>query len=75
MLIKGKHLNPKQKKLVLSAFVNRHTYEHLASWASHEPNEADLDWIRDHAFYFIQDGSRLSERKRYCVPHYWEDRK
>lgn len=74
MLIKGKDLNKRQIELVKSAYVHRHTFEHRAAWANgSEPTQSDTDWINDHAFYFVKDGSRLMLNRRHCEPHYFAD--
>lgn len=73
MLIKGKNLSKKQRKQVLDTFVNRNTYE-LPIIQFREPNESDVDWLKERAFYFIKDGSRLNKNKLHCVPHYWIDK-
>lgn len=74
MLIKGNQLTKEQRSQVLSAFVHRHTVEHPARWAGDTvPTQTDSQWIEDHAFHFIKDGSRLSAKHRHCVPEYMTD--
>lgn len=64
MLIKGSQLNPRQRALVLAAFVHRHL---------DTTSKSDQEWLDKHAFEFIRDGSRLSGRHKYCVPVYMAD--
>ena len=42
-------------------------------WHEHHlPLMSDDAWVRDHAFYFVKDGSRLME-KRHAEPAYMAD--
>ena len=73
-LIKGKDLNDNQKKLVLAAYIYRNTKEntHPAKkrTGATAPEETDEQFLKTHAFYFVNDGSRLSGKKGYCEPVY-----
>jgi len=72
MLIKGADLSEKQRRWVLGAFVYRNTHENRARaepllntcrlWIS------DAEWIADHAFHFVADGSRLDLRYKHAEP-------
>lgn len=80
MLIKGIDLNPKQKQQVLATFVHRCTYENgltMQSWKLCKTNKqymlSDNDWLAEHAFYFIKDGSRLSAKHKQCEPSFMAD--
>ena len=68
-LIKGESLTHRQRMQVLSAFVHRNTIEHPFQLAGGTP-VTDTEWINTHAFYFVADGSRLSNKHRHCEPHY-----
>jgi hypothetical protein len=70
MLIKGSELNDSQRKQVLAAFVHRNTVEHPFLKAGGLRNYTDAQYIAEHAFYFVKDGSRLTFTHRYCEPHY-----
>ena len=69
-LIKGSELNQRQTEQVLNAFIYRWTSgnnarEHV--WANIVgkptiPLVSDNEWLKDHAFWFINDGSRLAKR-------------
>jgi hypothetical protein len=78
MLIKGENLNTKQIEQVLSTFVNRWTienkhninsaYKRRKEWIIQEKGlRSDKEWIEDHAFYFLKDGSRLMLNRKYCI--------
>lgn len=80
MLIKGSKLTAKQRKQVLSTFVMRWTIENahvyngkLASFKPSIEPITDEQWITEHAFYFVKDGSRLDQRKKHCEPFYMAD--
>jgi len=98
MLINGKNLTPKQRSLVLAAFVRRWTVENAeqsfggrcpacvqqkACGGAMEVNgkpfhehhlalTTDEAWINTHAFYFLNDGSRLMENRDHAEPAYEE---
>ena len=36
----------------------------------HKPLVTDEQWLREHAFNFVKDGSRLNGRYRHCEPVY-----
>jgi hypothetical protein len=76
MLIRGKDLTTRQKAQVKAAFLYRWTVENdrrEAVWSKlgkpTMPLQTDEEWINDHAFHFIKDGSRLS-RRSYAEPAY-----
>jgi len=76
-LIKGEQLTPRQKSIVLSAFGYRWTienYQRAMTWFGlhGKPTVApipDEQWLAEHAFQFVNDGSRLGTRK-HCEPSY-----
>ncbi len=79
MLIRGTELTLRQRRLILAAFSYRWTHENphrRRVWSSIKagqptiPLQTDDQWLREHAFYFVKDGSRLSDRHQSCVPHY-----
>lgn len=72
-LIKGTNLNSKQREQVLSAFVHRNTLEKPCKAVGVTPKQTDKQWLDEHAFYFIKDGSRLNSRIKHCEPHYLAD--
>ena len=75
MLITGDKLNPRQRALVLNAFGYRWTVEnherarywHGANAPTMQP-QTDEIWLREHAFHFIVDGSRLMFNRRHAEP-------
>ena len=73
-LIKGKDLNQNQKKQVLAAFTYRNTKENETVSKRVNPTakitQTDAEWLDAHAFYFKNDGSELSSRKKHAEPHY-----
>ena len=77
MLIKGKDLTSRQAEMVKSAYVHRLTHEN--NYPAHNPCNAtvkpitDEQWIKDHAFHFIKDGSRLMANRNHCEPVYMAD--
>lgn len=79
MLIRGDELTLHQRRLVTAAFSYRWTHENVNrkwAWSAVEagppriPLQTDAQWLRDHAFHFVRDGSRLSCRHRFCEPRY-----
>ena len=66
MLIRGDKLNAVQKRQVLRAFVHRLTYENAYRAPCRYP-QTDQQWLREHAFYFRNDGM-LSISRRYAMP-------
>lgn len=81
MLIKGENLNEKQRQLVCAAFIYRWTVENRQrqdAWAGIDgkptmPLQSDDQWIKEHAFHFVADGSRLSVSNRHAEPVYMAD--
>jgi spore germination cell wall hydrolase CwlJ-like protein len=69
MLIKGEQLNDGQRKQVLAAYVMRNTVEHPFP-PSGGTTQTDQQWVEDHAFYFVKDGSRLMRSHHHCEPSY-----
>lgn len=74
MLIKGNELTPKQREEVLNAFIYRWTRDNKnparAKTQARIPLVSDDEWLQDHAFHFVTNGSRLMYNRRYCVPAY-----
>ena len=70
--IAGKNLTPRQKQLVLSAYVHRSTAEHPNLHIA-PVRGTDADWVNEHSFYFVKDGSRLSGRHNYAQPAFMAD--
>lgn len=68
MLIKGKDLNKSQRNEVFINFVYR-----FHSIGPDKYYKTEQDWLNDHAFYFVKDGSRLSARHKHCVPAFMAD--
>jgi len=75
-LIKGADLNTKQKQEVLNVFGYRWTVENkqrALQWLGNiqpptiQP-QTDEEWLKEHAFYFVEDGTRLSKKRRHCEP-------
>ena len=82
MLIRGEDLSFQQRRLVLAAFSyrwthenpnRRHVWSRVQAGPPSLPLQTDSQWLREHAFYFVRDGSRLSHRHHFCVPHYLAD--
>jgi hypothetical protein len=73
-LIKGDDLNQEQTKQVLSAFIYRWTTENKQRqyvWSNISgqptiPLISDEQWLKDHAFWFLDDGSRLSANHKHA---------
>lgn len=77
MLIKGSKLSPAQRSLVLAAFPYRWTHENKRRahtfYGGHVPTMepvSDEQWLADHAFHFIKDGSRLMANRHHAEPAY-----
>ena len=80
MLIKGSDLNAHQKSIVLRAFIYRWTAENPNRDRAYKniskptmPLKSDQEWLNEHAFYFVRDGSRLNRNYRHCEPAYMAD--
>ena len=80
MLIKGQNLNRQQVDQVLNAYIYRWTTGNCARDRVYAniskptmPLQTDHDWINDHAFHFIKDGSRLMANRHHAEPHYLAD--
>lgn len=74
MLIKGQNLTSRQKSIVLNAFIYRNTIEnHSRPDGIRQEPVTDEQWIQEHAFHFIKDGSRLMANIHFCEPHYMAD--
>jgi hypothetical protein len=79
-LLKGDKLNSSQRQQVLSAFGYRWTKENetrARSWYKssgfHPPMTAlqtDDQWLKEHAFHFTKDGSRLAGNRKYAEPSF-----
>jgi hypothetical protein len=80
-LITGADLTPTQTEQVLSAFLYRWTTGNSARervWANISgkptiPLITDHQWLNEHAFWFINDGSRLALNRKHAEPHYLAD--
>lgn len=70
MLIRGRDLTARQVEQVKAAYVHRNTFEHPFP-AFGNTKVSDAEWINAHAFEFVKDGSRLSERRNYALPVEW----
>lgn len=74
MLINGKELTTQQIAQVKAAFVHRSTFENIHTVQRINPTvhvgvlTTDEQWIREHAFHFVKDGSRLSSKHHHCEP-------
>lgn len=69
MLIAGNNLTDKQRKIVLAAFVHRNTVDKPCKVVSPQPfPQTDSEWIAEHAFHFVKDGSRLMFNRHYAEP-------
>ena len=78
MLIKGEKLNQRQFEQVLNAYVHRFTTGNPAAKRVHpklgEPTQTDQEWVNEHAFHFLADGSRLSWKHNHCEPAFVADK-
>lgn len=74
MLIRGDHLNQRQKQQVLGAFVHRWTTGNTHRESVYKgrkpriPLISDSQWLKEHAFHFTKDGSRLMANRHYAEP-------
>jgi len=77
MLVKGENLTLAQTQMVKNAFVHRLTIEN--GYPEKNPCNAtckaisDKQWIKEHAFHFIKDGSRLTFNHKHCEPSFMAD--
>lgn len=80
-LIKGKDLNSSQRGQVLNTYVYRWTsdnkrresiYANIAGKPT-TPLITDNQWLREHAFWFLNDGSRLDYTHKHCEPAFMAD--
>lgn len=77
-LIKGSRLTRAQREIVLATYLYRWTrdnprredYWRGIAGKPTMPLVSDAEWLADHAFHFIADGSRLHARHRHCEPAY-----
>lgn len=69
-LIRGADLTPEQKKIVLAAFIYRLTvennYPRKNPCGATVPAISDCDWLKEHAFWFNNDGRHLSKTKHHA---------
>ena len=79
-LIKGSNLNRQQVDQVLSAFIYRWTTGNNAIERVYQKISrptikkiTDNQWLNDHAFWFVNDGSRLARNRNHAEPHYLAD--
>lgn len=83
MLLKGNELNAKQRSQVLAAFVHRWTFENRRCESMRKERSrlesigvkpalvvSDANWIANHAFHFLKDGSQLMASKTHAEPEY-----
>jgi len=78
MLIRGDRLTQQQRNLVLAAFGYRWTRDNPVRerwWRGIEgkptiPLISDDQWLRDHAFHFVKDGSRMMRTRHHAEPAY-----
>lgn len=77
MLIKGEHLTRAQRDEVKRAFIYRWNKDNPMRQVVYSridkpkiPLQSDEQWIKEHAFHFVKDGSRLMFNRRFCVPAY-----
>ena len=78
MLKRGDTLTEQQKREVKNAFIYRWTVENEKRVRSMlRPSQcptmaviSDEQWINEHAFHFIADGSRLTHNRSYAEPAY-----
>jgi hypothetical protein len=84
MLVAGEQLTARQSALVLAAFPYRWTHENpdrQRFWSAMKsgpptiPPVSDVQRLREHAFHFVNNGSRLSCRHQHCEPHYPANRR
>jgi len=76
MLIRGDRLNERQKRMVLSAFIYRWTKDNHRREEVYRgifgkptiPLVSDAQWLKEHAFHFVRDGSRLMANRHYAEP-------
>lgn len=76
MLIKGTNLNTRQRQQVLGAFIYRWTTgnerrEEVYKTVSSSPTiplQTDEQWLAEHAFHFLKNGSRLMASVHFCEP-------
>lgn len=82
MLIRGNELNEAQRRLVLAAFGYRWTTdnkERATRWLGRAggvpriPLVTDDQWLKDHAFHFVKDGSRMMATRHHAEPAYMAD--
>lgn len=81
MLIKGLNLNSEQRRQVLSAFIYRWTTDNPHrdfAWQNVQGQPqidpiSDEQWLADHAFHFVKDGSRLMVNRHYVEPAFMAD--
>jgi len=81
MLIKGADLNYLQRQQVLAAYGYRWTKDNQQRehfWAGIEgaptiPLISDSQWLKEHAFHFTKDGSRLMVNRRHAEPEFMAD--
>ena len=76
MLIKGADLDYPQRQQVLNAFCYRWTTENpkrVQFWRDISskpkiPLISDAQWLKEHAFHFTKDGSRLMANRHHAEP-------
>ena len=81
MLIKGENLNREQRKAVFNAFIYRWTVEMIprdkeiygSTSRPTLPRQTDNEWLQEHAFHFVKDGSRLMANRHHAEPAFLAD--
>ena len=80
-LIKGNNLNTIQQQQVLNSFIYRWTTGNIqceSVWhnITGKPTmqkQTDKEWLNNHSFWFLNNGSRLSQNKHYAEPAFLAD--
>ena len=74
MLIRGDKLTRRQREIVLRAFTYRLTtengYPERNPCGARVPAISDDEWLKERAFHFLKDGSRLMANRHRAEPHY-----
>jgi hypothetical protein len=78
MLVRGDKLSESARRQVLEAHGHRWTVEneerarrwHCAATIDppHAPLVTDAEWLREHAFHVVRDGSRLMANRHHAEP-------
>jgi hypothetical protein len=79
MLVRGDELSESARREVLAAYGCRWTRENhgrAIEWRRRsgvvcphgKPRQTDAEWLREHAFHVVKDGSRLMANRRHAEP-------